>query len=107
MIRQFKRCNPSFSNLVTELSDFPNDDSVWNFHVWNEVWLNGSGHWPADYAGWAACDATPQEESCDLSQCGPAPVKAIKNGEVFIGFDAGFIFSEVNADKITWIVKKV
>jgi transglutaminase-like putative cysteine protease len=38
-------------------------DSVWNFHVWNEVWLKGTSHWPAEYAGWAAVDATPQEES--------------------------------------------
>ena len=38
-------------------------DSVWNFHVWNEVWLKGTSHWPVEYAGWAAVDATPQEES--------------------------------------------
>lgn len=48
-------------------------------------------------------DATPQELSRvqvgssrrSLSQCGPAPVKAIKNGEITIGFDTNFIFSEV------------
>ena len=43
----------------------------------------------------------------ELSQCGPAPLKAIKNGEVYIGYDTGFIFSEVNADKVSWIVKRV
>ena len=51
-------------------------DSVWNFHVWNEVWLKGTGHWPEKYAGWAAVDATPQEESLGMMQCGPAPLKA-------------------------------
>ena len=35
-------------------------DSIWNFHVWNEVFLRGRGHWPEIYAGWAAVDATPQ-----------------------------------------------
>ena len=37
-----------------------NDDSCWNFHVWNEIFITGKGHWPANYAGWAAIDATPQ-----------------------------------------------
>ena len=27
----------------TDLVHFPSDDSVWNFHVWNEVWLRGTG----------------------------------------------------------------
>ena len=57
--------------------------------------VKGTGHWPAAYAGWAAVDATPQEESMEISQCGPAPLKAIKNGEIYIGYDTGFIFSEV------------
>ena len=26
-------------------------DSVWNFHVWNEIWVKGTGHWPAEYSG--------------------------------------------------------
>ena len=50
-------------------------DSVWNFHVWNEVFLRGTGHWPEKYAGWAAVDATPQESSNGMMQCGPAPLK--------------------------------
>ena len=37
-----------------------NDDSCWNFHVWNEIFITGKGHWPANYAGWAAIDSTPQ-----------------------------------------------
>ena len=52
-------------------------DSVWNFHVWNEVFLRGTGHWPDKYAGWAAVDATPQESSNGMMQCGPAPLKVI------------------------------
>ena len=26
-------------------------DKVWNFHVWNEIWVKGTGHWPAEYSG--------------------------------------------------------
>ena len=93
-------------------------DSVWNFHVWNEVFLRGTGHWPEKYAGWAAVDATPQESSNGMMQCGPAPLKvnfyfvtlllylncqAIKNGEIYIGYDTNFVFGEVNADQITWV----
>ena len=80
-------------------------DSVWNFHVWNEAWLNGTGHWPKKYAGWAAIDATPQEESFGMMQCGPAPIKAVKEGEIYIGYDSSFVFGEVNADRVTWICK--
>jgi len=65
-------------------------DSVWNFHVWNEVWLNRTIHWDAKYSGWAAVDSTPQEESNGLMQLGPAPVKAIKSGEINIGYDGNF-----------------
>jgi hypothetical protein len=37
---------------------------------------------------------------------GPAPLNAVKEGEVYAGFDTGFVFSEVNADTVTWVVKK-
>ena len=38
-------------------------------------------------------------------RCGPAPVVAIKKGEVNLGYDAKFVFAEVNGDRITWSVK--
>lgn len=88
-----------------ELKDLKTD-SVWNFHVWNEVWLKGTGHWEAKYAGWAAIDATPQESSNGLMQLGPAPIKAIKEGELYVGYDCNFVFGEVNADRVTWVCKK-
>lgn len=37
-------------------------DSVWNFHVWNEVWFARPDLQPG-YGGWQAIDATPQETS--------------------------------------------
>jgi len=83
-----------------------NGDSVWNFHVWNEIWVKGTGHWEAKYAGWAAVDATPQEESRGMMQCGPAPIKAVKEGDIHVGYDSNFVFGEVNADRISWICSK-
>ena len=38
-------------------------DSTWNFHVWNEVWMERPDLEPGGYGGWQAIDATPQEES--------------------------------------------
>jgi len=40
-----------------------NRDSIWNFHVWNEVWMERPDLEPGDYGGWQSIDATPQEES--------------------------------------------
>ena len=39
-------------------------DSIWNFHVWNDVWM-ARPDLPKGYGGWQAIDATPQE----LSHC--------------------------------------
>jgi len=95
-----------FISEANEPLDGFSDDSVWNFHVWNEIWVKGTGHWPAEYSGWAAIDATPQESSNGLMQCGPAPLAAIKKGHIYIGYDTGFVFAEVNADRVEWIVKQ-
>ena len=80
-------------------------DSVWNFHVWNECWLNRPDL-PEGYDGWQALDATPQELSEDRSQCGPAPIKAIKEGKTFINYDVAFLYAEVNADSCSWRVDR-
>ncbi|CAB4006660.1 -glutamine gamma-glutamyltransferase 4 [Paramuricea clavata] len=83
-----------------------NGDSIWNFHVWNDIWTKRDDLPGNKYDGWQAVDATPQEESSQRYQMGPAPLTAVKDGEVYAGFDAGFVFSEVNADIVTWVVKK-
>lgn len=87
---------------------------------------------PPGYGGWQVLDATPQETSngeapIDLPQalhgtpqsthqsfppyslsglycCGPASVKAIKEGEVDLKYDTRFAFSMVNADCMSWLV---
>ncbi|XP_046990643.1 hemocyte protein-glutamine gamma-glutamyltransferase-like [Schistocerca americana] len=72
-------------------------DVCWNFHVWNEVWMQRPDL-PPGYGGWQVIDATPQEKSDERYRCGPASVEAVKRGEVGYQYDAPFVFSEVNAD---------
>ena len=44
------------------------DDSIWNYHVWNDVWM-ARPDLPKGYGGWQAIDATPQETSDGEIQC--------------------------------------
>ncbi|XP_043836501.1 protein-glutamine gamma-glutamyltransferase 5 [Dromiciops gliroides] len=78
-------------------------DSVWNFHVWNECWM-ARKDLPPGYGGWQLLDATPQETSNGLYCCGPASVRAIKEGEVELNYDTAFAFSMVNADCVSWLI---
>ncbi|XP_046385500.1 annulin-like isoform X2 [Ischnura elegans] len=97
-----------------EIMDEMNNDSVWNFHVWNEVWMHRPDLAPTggvggvgeevghECDGWQVIDATPQELSDDVYRCGPASVSAVKRGEVLRPFDGQFVYAEVNADKVFW-----
>ncbi|KFQ25330.1 Protein-glutamine gamma-glutamyltransferase 6, partial [Mesitornis unicolor] len=78
------------------------EDSVWNFHVWNESWFirRDLGSF---YDGWQVLDPTPQEKSKGIYQCGPASTRAIKEGDVNLDYDSSFVFAAVNADVVTWI----
>lgn len=38
------------------------NDSCWNFHVWNDVWMNRPDL-AKGYGGWQSIDGTPQETS--------------------------------------------
>ncbi|KAM4829508.1 protein-glutamine gamma-glutamyltransferase 5 [Thomomys bottae] len=79
-------------------------DTVWNYHVWNECWM-ARRDLPFGYGGWQVLDATPQETSNGLYCCGPASVRAIKEGEVDLNYDTCFAFSMVNADCMAWLVQ--
>ena len=37
---------------------------------------------------------------------GPAPVEAVKRGDVGVGYDSAFAFAEVNADVFVYVVDK-
>ncbi|XP_069728242.1 protein-glutamine gamma-glutamyltransferase 6-like [Phaenicophaeus curvirostris] len=78
------------------------EDSVWNFHVWNESWFTRRDL-GSFYDGWQVLDATPQERSKGIYRCGPASTRAIKEGDVNLDYDSSFVFAAVNADYVTWI----
>jgi len=82
-----------------------NSDSIWNYHVWNEVWMarpDLSDNNGGDYDGFQAIDSTPQEMSDEMYRCGPASVTAVKRGEILKPYDNSFLYAEVNADKVFW-----
>ncbi|NXY49805.1 EPB42 protein, partial [Ceuthmochares aereus] len=75
---------------------------VWTFHVWNECWMARADLLP-EYSGWQALDATCQEKSKGPSFCGPAPVQAIKEGDIEVDYDVCYFFAAVNAKCQIWI----
>ncbi|KAF4079144.1 hypothetical protein AMELA_G00189670 [Ameiurus melas] len=82
-----------------------NRDSIWNFHVWVECWMKRRDL-KAGFDGWQVVDPTPQEKSGEVYRCGPAPVKAIRERQLDMAYDAPFIYAEVNADVIVYIVRQ-
>ena len=44
--------------------------------------------------------------TADVYCCGPCSVRAIKEGEVNLPYDGPFVFAEVNADKVYWMLHK-
>ncbi|XP_048807188.1 protein-glutamine gamma-glutamyltransferase 4 [Lagopus muta] len=92
-----------YLNEKGEKMKWLSSDSVWNFHVWNDVWMKRKDL-PSGFDGWQAIDATPQEQSLGIFQCGPCPVKAVKDGDVYLPYDSKFVYAEVNADKVYWRV---
>ncbi|KAL8179821.1 UNVERIFIED_CONTAM: hypothetical protein K2H54_073247 [Gekko kuhli] len=92
-----------FYDKTGQLLPRESKDSVWNFHVWTECWM-ARRDLPVGYGGWQVLDATPQERSDGLYRCGPAPVAAIREGDVQHRYDAPFVFSMVNADRVAWLL---
>ena len=88
------------SNYGSELTGV-NGDSIWNFHVWSEAWMQRPDL-PPNYGGWQVIDATPQEQSMGMYQLGPASLEAVKRGKTSYAYDVSFVFSEVNANVVYW-----
>ncbi|GAA6101797.1 protein-glutamine gamma-glutamyltransferase 2 [Tachysurus ichikawai] len=91
-----------FNEKLESISEGRND-MIWNFHCWVESWMSREDL-PEGYDGWQVLDPTPQERSEGVYCCGPCPVKAVREGDMGIKYDARFVFSEVNADVVYWIV---
>uniref|UniRef100_A0A8D0HTV2 Protein-glutamine gamma-glutamyltransferase 2 n=1 Tax=Sphenodon punctatus TaxID=8508 RepID=A0A8D0HTV2_SPHPU len=79
-------------------------DMIWNFHCWVESWMTRPDL-PPGYDGWQVLDPTPQEKSDGVYCCGPAPIKAIKEGDLPLKYEVQFIFAEVNADVAYWMLQ--
>lgn len=94
--------NLVIENLYDEDGERISDDSVWNFHVWVESWMTRPDL-DQEFDGWQTSDPTPQETSEGVFCCGPASVKAIKEGQLTKKYDAPFIFAEVNADVVDMV----
>jgi len=90
-----------FGDEIEHGPDGNTNDSMWNFHVWNDAWM-ARPDLPSGYGGWQAIDATPQEQSDNKYQCGPCSLEAVRRGEVGFGYDTTFLFAEVNADLVHW-----
>uniref|UniRef100_UPI0037E79CDB protein-glutamine gamma-glutamyltransferase E-like n=1 Tax=Semicossyphus pulcher TaxID=241346 RepID=UPI0037E79CDB len=82
------------------------EDSVWNFHVWLEGWMRRPDlSEDSRYDGWQVLDPTPQGESEGIYCCGPAAKEAILKGDTDLKYDVSFVYAEVNADCVDWLVK--
>uniref|UniRef100_A0A8B9JRD0 Transglutaminase 2, C polypeptide A n=1 Tax=Astyanax mexicanus TaxID=7994 RepID=A0A8B9JRD0_ASTMX len=107
VVTNYGSAHDTNSNLLIEryydeFAEDLGDDSIWNFHVWVESWMTRPDL-KLGYEGWQASDPTPQEKSEDVYCCGPVPVRAIKEGDLSVKFDAPFVFAEVNADVVEYI----
>ncbi|KAJ1123900.1 hypothetical protein NDU88_002367 [Pleurodeles waltl] len=78
-------------------------DSIWNFHVWDECWMVRKDL-RSGFDGWQVVDSTPQESSGGIFCCGPSSVRAIKGGKVDFKYDGRFVYAEVNANVISWVI---
>ncbi|XP_045689221.1 protein-glutamine gamma-glutamyltransferase 2 [Phyllostomus hastatus] len=112
VVTNFNSAHDQNSNLLIEY--FRNEsgelessksEMIWNFHCWVESWMTRPDLKP-EYEGWQALDPTPQEKSEGTYCCGPVPVRAIKEGDLSVKYDAPFVFAEVNADVVDWIQQK-
>ncbi|KAG8446119.1 hypothetical protein GDO86_013839 [Hymenochirus boettgeri] len=80
-------------------------DIIWNFHCWVEG-MDGRPDLGEFYNGWQVVDPTPQEKSEGTYCCGPAPVIAVKEGDIHLKYDVMFVFAEVNADAVYYVEQK-
>lgn len=112
VVTNYNSAHDTNANLVIE--EFYNEngeklmrnrDSIWNFHVWVECWMTRDDLGPG-FDGWQVLDPTPQERSEGMFRCGPAPVIAIRECRTDLAYDIPFIYAEVNAKVLVFIVRE-
>ncbi|KAL4234234.1 hypothetical protein ACF0H5_005885 [Mactra antiquata] len=90
--------------IIEEINDLDDEDLIWNFHVWNDVWMKRIDlENPYNEPEWQALDATPSINGNGKLSCGPAPHYAVKNGHTEVNHDTGTIFAKINADIVQWL----
>eukprot|EP01129_Flabellula_baltica_P000910 TRINITY_DN10840_c0_g1_i1.p1 TRINITY_DN10840_c0_g1~~TRINITY_DN10840_c0_g1_i1.p1 ORF type:complete len:447 (-),score=57.76 TRINITY_DN10840_c0_g1_i1:589-1929(-) len=100
--------NGGYDHIIDEFYDSNNNlafatGSIWNFHVWTEVWLKRQDL-SYSSSGWQAIDATPQELSFDnYYHVGPASVTSVKNKEISTLYDNDFVIGEVDSLYRMWV----
>ncbi|KAM4741222.1 LOW QUALITY PROTEIN: protein-glutamine gamma-glutamyltransferase E-like [Anableps anableps] len=113
VVTNFQSAHDTNKNLIIDnyydysgVREKESKDSIWNFHVWVEGWMRRPDlAKDGKFDGWQVVDPTPQERSEGLFCCGPASVAAILNGEIDLKYDVPFVFAEVNADAVYWLVR--
>ncbi|RWS06783.1 protein-glutamine gamma-glutamyltransferase 4-like protein [Dinothrombium tinctorium] len=74
------------------------DDSVWNYHVWNQCWMKRRDLNNSMFDGWQELDGTPLHRSNGEYQMGPTSFKQVKRGVFVNKYDLRHLYSEVNSD---------
>lgn len=74
------------------------DGAIWNFHVWNEGWMQRPDL-PNGYGGWQVLDGTPQSMSSEshLFEVGPFPVRAVLDDRIELPYDGSGARAAVKA----------
>ncbi|KAL7388411.1 hypothetical protein ABVT39_013230 [Epinephelus coioides] len=111
VVTNFSSAHDTDGNMLIDKYYYENKppvsyDMIWNFHVWVESWmkrpdLSKDGR----FDGWQVLDATPQEKSKGMFRCGPASVKAILEKQTDLKYDMPFVYAEVNADCVDWLIR--
>lgn len=101
------KCLDENGNVIKD-GKFCGLDRRWNYHIWNEVWMQRKDIDSKYHSvrGWQVVDGTPAVVNDGQYKIGPAPVKAVKSGESNINYETDFVFAEVGAPVVAWLVDK-
>lgn len=78
-------------------------DEMWDFHVWTEGWFRRTDlDTGKKYDGWQVLDPSRAKRKGVLGEqpCGPASVRAIKEGDVDKDYDTAYVYAEIGSDYI-------